>query len=167
MDEIQAAIREFGDEYENLLGQYASNVERKYGLILRGHLIIDHALNNILQTVSSSPRYLEGARLSFLQKINIIRALANFDVPLEDQFWASLVALNAIRNKMAHTLSERDLSSLMGMFLVEYTGWTTSEEHEEAIWKNLGFILGVLAGVKARAVVLRPSNPFAQPLSQR
>lgn len=44
------------------------------GIVLKGHLVIESLLNSILREFFPSPEYFDDARLSFYQKLKLVRA---------------------------------------------------------------------------------------------
>jgi hypothetical protein len=70
---------------------------------LKGHLIIESALDNILDLIFFHPEHLNEARLTFSQKVHLARgyALRKNANPL----WTLILELNSLRNEIAHRLS--------------------------------------------------------------
>jgi hypothetical protein len=74
--------------------------------ILRGHLLSEHYLERLI--ASALPRgdkIIEGAMLSFAQKLNVVESL---DL-LPDKLVQSLKGLNRVRNSCAHEM-DRDIT---------------------------------------------------------
>jgi len=71
-------------------------------LILKGHLLVEEALNSIIEKFVFHPEPLEETRLGFAQKVHLARSLS-----LDEQnnsMWALVLALNSLRNEIAHSL---------------------------------------------------------------
>lgn len=71
-------------------------------LVLRGHLLVEELITEVVETYLPNPKYLEDARLTFAQKVNIARAMCwtkhNSDI------WPLVAAMNQLRNELAHSL---------------------------------------------------------------
>ena len=86
---------------------------------MKVHLLIEEELTDILVEHCELPEYLDKARLTFYQKIQLLRALHGNDTqgnPTE-QPWEALEYLNTIRNKMAHHLEPKDLDRKIESFI--------------------------------------------------
>jgi hypothetical protein len=88
-------------------------------IILKGHLIIEEGLIAAIEAKCSKAEYLESARLSFYQKLQLVRALytsANVKQNPEDVMntvFDALEALNTLRNRLAHNLEPKDVMPLL------------------------------------------------------
>jgi hypothetical protein len=85
-------------------------------LILKGHLLIEEGLFAAIEAKCESGTYLDNARLTFFQKLQIVRALyiepnAKKDpmIPMLD----AVEALNMLRNRLAHNLEPKDVMPLL------------------------------------------------------
>jgi hypothetical protein len=84
--------------------------------LLKGHLLIEEMLQLLICEKVVNPAALEDARLTFYQRLCLAQALYN------DQFlewvWAAVEKLNAVRNKLSHTLKPRDIQTKLDEFVV-------------------------------------------------
>lgn len=80
-------------------------------VILRGHLLIETRLRDILVRVSRSPDELQDARLSFYQLLAVVRAIIGRE---DDAVWPFIKRLNEVRNRVAHHLEPGDLDEIIG-----------------------------------------------------
>lgn len=71
------------------------------GIILRGHLYVEHALGEMLAIMLPNATGLKKLRLTFQRKVDLARALG---LLLRDED-GPLIALNELRNNYAHNLS--------------------------------------------------------------
>jgi hypothetical protein len=96
MPEDFAHLDKYRAEYEKHLGE----VDEVALHILKGHLIIESVLDNLLAQIFFYPKYI---RLSFTQKAQLARAYAlrKNEFPI----WNFLTAINEMRNAIAHSLS--------------------------------------------------------------
>ena len=80
-------------------------------IILKGHLLVEEELNGFLVHCSFQPAALEDARLTFLQKLRVVRAF----YPLRQTAieWGLAEELNKLRNKISHHAEVLDLHSLV------------------------------------------------------
>jgi|SRR5258708_606039 len=72
-------------------------------VVLKGHLIIESVLENIITLGLYYPQYLQDARLSFYQKVHIAKALCLRKNTVAT--WKLILAVNELRNAIAHSLS--------------------------------------------------------------
>jgi hypothetical protein len=70
--------------------------------ILKGHLLIEEIIDNILEMIFFHAEELPGARLTFIQKVALARAYALRKN--KDQEWNLVLAINELRNGTAHEL---------------------------------------------------------------
>jgi hypothetical protein len=88
-------------------------------LILKGHLIIEEGLVAAIEAKCAKTGYLESARLTFYQKLQLVRALytgSNVKQDSEDVMetvFDAVEALNTLRNRLAHTLEPKDVMPLL------------------------------------------------------
>ena len=84
-------------------------------LILKGHLMVEEELNIFLSTYPFRTEALEHARLTFLQKLWIIKAFAPFLA--RESIWTRAETLNQLRNKIAHQPEVEDLDAQIDRFI--------------------------------------------------
>jgi hypothetical protein len=89
-------------KYLNALNKEMERVDALAQTILKGHLIIEAALDNILAIILFHPEHLREARLTFNQKVHIARcyALRKNTNPV----WNVILEINSLRNEIAHRL---------------------------------------------------------------
>jgi hypothetical protein len=80
-------------------------------IILKGHLLIEEELNSFLVHCSFQPEALEDARLTFLQKLRVVRAF--YPLRQTAREWNIAEDLNKLRNKISHHAEVLDLHSLI------------------------------------------------------
>jgi hypothetical protein len=87
-------------------------VDETVVLVLKGHLLIEEVLDSIISKFVWHVDFLESASLRFAQKISLARA-----VSLDEQanpLWEVALALNALRNQLAHSLDTEARARKMG-----------------------------------------------------
>lgn len=119
-------------------------------VVLKGHLLIEEQLNDILAKKSASPDYLENVRLGFYQKIQLIKALYGINLVDKDgkQPWESLESLNTIRNKLSHHLEPKNLEQVIENFVNSFGvgGSDFKCKDQENTSKTLRQVLCFLSG---------------------
>lgn len=88
-------------------------------VLLRGHLLIEEALQSFIEQMVPNKAPLVRARLSFSQRLAVAEALH----PDRDRFslgwiWSSIKALNGIRNKMVHNIAPAKLDDELDAFML-------------------------------------------------
>ncbi|MCS0413217.1 hypothetical protein BTO03_25065 [Vibrio parahaemolyticus] len=83
--------------------------------ILKCHLLVEEALTELLANKSESPKYILEARLTFANKLQISRALA--DTSCEPWVWAAISMLNKTRNRLAHNLTSSEVEADVAKFV--------------------------------------------------
>jgi hypothetical protein len=89
-------------KYAKLFDKHMSKVDELTLAVLKGHLIIEGALDDILATIFFYPGHVDAARLGFVRKVHIARAYAlrKNELPV----WDMILTINALRNELAHKL---------------------------------------------------------------
>jgi len=84
-------------------------------IILKGHLLIEEQFNDFLDRYPIYPRALDDARLTFAQKLRIVRAFCI--LPGDSVGWRLADELNKLRNKISHHVEVPDLCALVDAFI--------------------------------------------------
>jgi hypothetical protein len=89
--------------------------------LLKGHLLIEEMLQLLIDEKLANPSVIEDARFSFHQRLCLARAF--YTGGHLEWVWLAGQKLNAVRNKLAHSLEARDIQSKIDEFvtLVEET----------------------------------------------
>jgi hypothetical protein len=129
-------------------------------VILKGHLLIEEELNDLLTVTVPRPEHLFSARLTFLQRLRLAQAM----YPTEgiDRLAPAIEILNSARNKLAHQLEPKALASTLAEF-IELAFWTGSNRSRKptspfpstytltALKQALALTLGVLSHLRDTA----------------
>lgn len=83
-------------------------------IILKGHLMLEEQINTFLGSFPLRPKALADARLSFLQKLKVIRA---FSFGPTERSIRLAEEVNRLRNKIAHHPEVLDLESQVDAFI--------------------------------------------------
>jgi hypothetical protein len=123
-------------------------------VVLKGHLLIEEHLNDILYDACALPQYVDKTRLTFYQKIMLTRGLIGQNIQgneTEDP-WKSLEVLNSLRNQLAHKLEPSDLDDQIDRFIfARFEGrtmvaFTNTMERVIGLKRELCFLAGYLEG---------------------
>ncbi len=102
------------------------------GRILRSHLYVEHYLTEHLQDANSGLGNIDDARLSFSQKVNLLRV----DDPLVNNIIGGIRHLNRIRNRLAHNLAaevtDEDAAIFLSQGLFRAMREARTKDHGEA-----------------------------------
>jgi uncharacterized Rmd1/YagE family protein len=98
-----------------------SQVDALALVVLKGHLLLEEQLERILGTFVFHPEHLEAARLSFAQKVSLARSISLDEH--ENSMWELILAVNAMRNELAHALHsekrEKRFERLKALYMAE------------------------------------------------
>lgn len=90
-------------------------------VVLKGHLLAEEILENLIKSKCRFPEALEGVEIGFFLKAKLARALIGNSHPngllLPDSVWGMLEALNSLRNELAHALEPKKLEAKIQRFL--------------------------------------------------
>lgn len=113
---------------------------------LKGHILIEAQLYDILVLLVDEPEYLEKANLRFYQKANLLRATIFHEDG--DEAWPLVLAFNKLRNTIAHGDANEErtvqIEVLRGMLLPIVT-----EETKEQVRKGSELEIATLAAAMA------------------
>jgi hypothetical protein len=90
----KAQIQEFLDDFHERISAF----DLIATAVLKSHLEVEILLNAALDVVAKNPKHLDG-KPSFFKKVKLLRAFG----PLgDDKRWQLVLALNELRNQIAH-----------------------------------------------------------------
>lgn len=95
-----------------------TNVEDDHLYIIRGHLLIEQRLRELINLKAKKPNALIDARLTFNQVLCIAKAL--YWKSGSERLWEGIVKLNNIRNSLSHKVInknyDRDVDAFLRLF---------------------------------------------------
>lgn len=97
-------------------------------VVLKGHLLIEEEINEILTIMLNEPSALFDAHLSFRQRLAVLRSVVGSEGNQHFRYDA-LQKLNVLRNELAHNLEPKELDRRVKMFLEQIE----DPESEEAL----------------------------------
>lgn len=83
--------------------------------LLKTHLLIEELLTHILEKKSLKPAHLRKAKLSFAQKIVLIRCFS--DIAESSWVWGGLKKINDARNSLSHKLEREEIEGKIADFV--------------------------------------------------
>lgn len=114
-------------------------------IVLRGHLHVEQLFLSMIECWAVSPRYVENARLSFSQKLSLVRAF-NFHHP-DEPIWDALTALNSLRNDLAHRLTSEQRERKITAFikLIDKDQKSDIDSKNDEVFTSYEHLLGCFA----------------------
>lgn len=125
-------------------------------MALKGHLLLEVELNDVLEFHLKNPDALADARLTFHQKLCLTRALLPKGLA-EKWIWNAAHLLNKLRNKLVHNLEPEDVDELVVRFLSVLEDPDYSQEEGAKVTldtrfkRSLALLCGVVSGWNAMA----------------
>lgn len=128
-------------------------------VLLRGHLLIEELLIEIIESRCKHPQVLKDARLSFFQVLRLAQALStpkqisklSKELSKELDLWSNIEKVNRVRNVLAHTLEPSEVYSAIDTYLGEcftdpkQLAKMTPDEKSHELQETLAFLCGQLA----------------------
>lgn len=116
-------------------------------LVLKCHLLIEEVLTEIIRDYLLHPEFVDQARLTFAQKVNIARSMSVDQQ--KNPVWKVVASFNRLRNDYGHSLepvdAEEDMKWMRKHYLrnPEFAG--EANDSDEVLLKNACiFVLGFL-----------------------
>jgi hypothetical protein len=122
-------------------------------IVLKGHLLVEEQINKLLDVLLKNPKAVAGARLTFYQRLCILKALLPQAETTHSE-WQAIEKLNSLRNQFAHTLEPACVEKRVKEFLamiedpdVPEEEW--NKEHIETRLKRcIAAIFGIVSGFR-------------------
>ena len=148
------------DEALALVAKQLHSVRDPVLLILKSHLLIEVFLSDFLEGALPNPRALDGARLTFRQKLSVAMALVDSSGELENYhyswLWGFIAQLNSLRNHLAHNLEPKDLELRLQKFVkasephIVRWHWATMSDDTERVKEVLVVLCALVYGLRLR-----------------
>ena len=126
--------------------------------ILKGHLLIEEQVRNILEERVAKPKAIKEAQLDCFQAICLAEAFCNDES--NPDLWDTLKKLNNLRNDIAHKIEDRGLTKKMTNFveLVEkHSILSDAKPANASILLNFDFALWIV--FCQVAALVKPTSP--------
>lgn len=117
------------DKYVQQFQKHFAEVDAFILVVLKSHLIMESAVDNIIRLIFFHPGILLDARMNFFHKVEILRAYALREN--EMSIWQLMHAIAELRNEVAHNLERKNRESRMAKVRRLYLS-EASPEHAEA-----------------------------------
>lgn len=108
-------IKEVRDKRQGRIFAHLPKTNDLTLLALKGHLLVEEVLEEIIHAYCLQPSHLEGVDIRFQVKAKLARALIGDILP--DSMWTMVDALNSIRNDLAHKLESQKLKAKVEAFI--------------------------------------------------
>jgi len=95
------------NEVLNAFERHLARIDELTHTILKGHLLVEEALTKALYAAFPNSSHLNRGSFRFFQKIQLLRAISKFP---DDSLWEMILALNSLRNEVAHSLDSPKLN---------------------------------------------------------
>ena len=121
------------------LEKYLADFEKHFAgvdeldmVVLKGHLLIEAALDNVITAIFFHPEYISNGRFGFGQKVQIGRGYCFRKDKLP--MWNVMLAVNNIRNEIAHNLEgskkQNKLNQLRRLLIADENNKTIAHAFE-------------------------------------
>jgi hypothetical protein len=133
-------------------------------VILKGHLLIEEQIKEIISQKLLNPRALNIARMNCHQAICLAQAL----LPMghEEEFWNATKKLNELRNNIAHKLTPAEREVKINDFIscvpVDWEGKDNTQTFELCIWSLFEYISSFVEGEISEDVGMFVPKPRAK-----
>ncbi len=123
--------------------------EDKTLIILKGHLLIEELITELLKTKLKNDNPLEikvTPSMMFARKLNLCWALIRTDIKID--IWGHLKELNSIRNKMAHSIEPKGINDKIEQFtktISQHEGFKVPKTTGNDLVLSLGWLYAILA----------------------
>lgn len=124
--ELLATLERFRTEMES--------VDEVAHVLLKGHLLIEEALSAVLDQYVFHREHLEEVRLTFAQKAHLARALCLRKNTFGE--WELVLAINSLRNDVAHKLNSSERSKKLAKVKTLYFREAAGFERIEQVTKE-------------------------------
>jgi hypothetical protein len=122
-----------------ILEEHFNKIDEELVAVLKGHLLIEQLLNQIIEDFVFHEDKLIEARLGFQQKVHIAKSLSLSEQ--NNSMWNLVLAMNTLRNDFAHQLDSikraQKFLRTRGLYELEMKG-----EQFENVW-NKGNVIGI------------------------
>lgn len=125
-------------------------------VVLKGHLLIEEALERIIGKFVFHPEHLENANLRFAQKLDVARSMSLDEQ--DNEMWDLAKAINSLRNELAHSLNskkrQQKTQRVRGLYLKllddeEISAQHKQESDEVVLMWAASFFLGFLTSFES------------------
>jgi hypothetical protein len=124
-------------------------------ILLKGHLILEQAINHLINIHVKDPQKIDSLNLMFAKKTDLLMALIGKQFSSEERH---LKEINRIRNKLAHEFFFDKYHKELKSRACSVNGYTPKTINNKKTYKNTvtkafsfltGLLIGIAQGIKA------------------
>jgi hypothetical protein len=144
------------ERYFHKLKQHLPLVKDPTVVILRGHLLVEELLDEIIAAGLRDPSAIMNAKLTFFQKISLAQGMVG---RAGNDAWKPIKELNKLRNEIGHKLPDAALSAKMDTVLrilfedefdqIPNDVYSKSKALRKGIIFHCAFLAGFIEGILA------------------
>lgn len=140
------------EEMRQRIEEQFRHVDETAVVVLKGHLLIEEALDTIISKFVHHAAFIEEARLRFAQKIAVARSMSLDEH--ENGMWDIAIKLNSLRNDLAHALDSPKRAGKTQAVIDLYYREINDPAHRDmmkdqpehvVLFHAIGFFLGFLS----------------------
>jgi hypothetical protein len=143
---INVLIGDSTPESRKTLSRFLKHMPRSKDstlIILKGHLLIEQEINDILDSHLPNSKYIYDANTSFRDRFAIIKAIYGQDKSFP---YEQIDKLNSLRNRLVHNLEPKDLENKIDDFLNKSLAMFPDRLRKLSIDQRLKFALALICG---------------------
>ena len=118
-------------------------------IALKGHLLIEEMLDEIIWAHCESPDVLQDVEIRFPAKVKLVLALTGTHELAN--VWNLCEKLNSLRNSLAHKIehpaAQKKLNAFFAGFGNDYE-WKPTTRDAEDLWCGIAILIGAVQGVR-------------------
>lgn len=138
-------------DYEKLIQENLESIEDVELILLKGHLVIDQLLTELLQLSMKDPERLKSINPMFAKKLEIYLAIAGNSI-ITEGLEKTLKDLNSLRNKLSHNLKHPNFNKMLVEWVQRAARERIEDPDDSAIIKqhliaSVSYIAAFLSGV--------------------
>ncbi len=159
----ECAMTKERNQYFEKLKVHLPLVKDPTVIVLRGHLLVEELLDELISASFEHPSAIKDARLTFSQKLCICQAIIGRSG--NEDIWRAIKELNCLRNVISHKLPDSALSAklnpLLKVFFGKESGQIPADLHSQtkALRKGIIFHCAMLNGfIEGMSVVKKRSS---------
>ena len=142
------------DAMKRKIEEHFAQLDETVLVVLKGHLLIEEALDTVISEFVFHPEFIQAANLRFAQKLSIARAMSLDEH--DNEMWGLASGINSLRNELAHSLRSSKRAARIQAVLDLYfrladnapTDVRNQPEHV-VLFFAIGFFLGFLSSFHA------------------
>ena len=123
-------------------------------IALKGHLLIEELLDEIIWAHCKSPESLRDVEIRFPAKVKLVLALTGRHEL--SKIWGLCERLNSLRNSLAHKLEHPSAQKRLNAFFDGFGSdfdWRPTKRDANDLWSGIAFLIGAIQGVRNPLVV--------------